>query len=303
MSITSAIGNTPLVKVVSSEGNCLDVNIYAKLEGCNPGGSIKDRTALYMIRDIEANTSLSQETDILEATSGNTGIAIAMICAVKGMKAVLCMPECVSVERRRILEALGAKLIITPGARKTDGAIEEVHRLIGLYPQKYHHLDQFNNPANAQAHYETTGPEIWSQTEGNVDCLVCGIGTSGTLMGVSRYLKEKNPDIKVFGVQPHKEHNMQGLKNLTISKTPGIYQPACIDDMLYIDDETAFEQTRNLALKSGIFVGMSSGLAFAASLKIAKMKRFSNIVTVFPDRGDRYLSTNLFTSYCAKCPP
>ena len=302
MSILSAVGNTPLVEFTNL--NCgSKVRIFGKLEGANPSGSVKDRPAYYMIKKAEESGELVHGKIILEATSGNTGIALAMIGAAKGYKIKLIMPDCVSVERRRILEAFGSEVVLTPGCDGTDGAIRKAHELLEMKPKEYFMPNQFDNEHNVLAHYETTGPEIFAQTNGKIDVFVAGMGTTGTLMGVGRYLKEQKPGIRIVGVEPAKGHAIQGLKNMEESIVPKIYHPEVVDEKITIEDEEAFETTRLLATWEGIFVGMSSGAAVAGALQIAKKIKFGTIVVILPDRGDRYLSTTLFRSICAKCPP
>jgi cysteine synthase B len=302
VSILSAVGNTPLVEFTNL--NCgSKVRIFGKLEGANPSGSVKDRPAYYMIKKAEESGELVHGKIILEATSGNTGIALAMIGAAKGYKVKLIMPDCVSVERRRILEAFGSEVVLTPGCDGTDGAIRKAHELLEMEPKEYFMPNQFDNDNNVLAHYETTGPEIFAQTNGKIDVFVAGMGTTGTLMGVGRYLKEQKPGIRIVGVEPAKGHAIQGLKNMEESIVPKIYHPEVVDEKITIEDEEAFETTRLLATWEGIFVGMSSGAAVAGALQIAKKIKFGTIVVILPDRGDRYLSTTLFRSICAKCPP
>ncbi|MBE3122810.1 MAG: cysteine synthase family protein [Thermoplasmata archaeon] len=298
----SAVGNTPLVEFTNL--NCgSKVKIFGKLEGANPSGSVKDRPAYYMIKKAEESGELVHGKIILEATSGNTGIALAMIGAAKGYKVKLIMPDCVSVERRRILEAFGSEVVLTPGCDGTDGAIRKAHELLEMKPKEYFMPNQFDNEHNVLAHYETTGPEIFAQTNGKIDVFVAGMGTTGTLMGVGRYLKEQKPGIRIVGIEPAKGHAIQGLKNMEESIVPKIYHPEVVDEKITIEDEEAFETTRLLATWEGIFVGMSSGAAVAGVLQIAKKIKFGTIVVILPDRGDRYLSTTLFRSICAKCPP
>lgn len=302
MNLLQAIGNTPLVELVNLSPNP-QVRIMGKLEGCNPGGSVKDRPALYMIEQAEKSGELTHDKVILEATSGNTGIAIAMIGAAKGYEVQLCMPECVSSERRLILMGLGSEVVLTPGKESTDGAIRAARHLLMEHPERYFMPDQYSNPANVLAHFETTGPEIWRQTEGQVDYFVAGMGTGGTLMGTGKYLKSRNPAVKVVGVEPVMGHTIQGLKNMTESIVPKIYDPTQLDLKEMVEDGEAFEATRLLATKEGLFVGTSSGAAMAVALRIARMIDHGTIVVIFPDRGDRYLSTMQFRSVCAKCPP
>ena len=283
--ILDAIGNTPLVELVKLNKNP-KVKILAKLEGSNPGGSVKDRPAYYMIKKAEESGELTKDKIILEPTSGNTGIALAMIGAAKGYKVRLVMPECVSVERRRVLEAFGAEIALTPGPEKTDGAIKKAHQIIKEDPDKYYMPNQFENENNVLAHYETTGPEIWKQTNGEIDVFVAGMGTTGTLMGTAKYLKEKKPEIKIIGVEPTLGHAIQGLKNMEEAIVPKIYDPKMLDKKIVVEDEEAFNMARCLAVKEGLFVGMSSGAAVVGALKIAKKIKSGTIVVILPDRGD-----------------
>lgn len=302
MGIIDCIGNTPLVRIEHMNPNPR-VTLFAKLEGNNPGGSVKDRIALYMIEQAERKGVLTRDKIILEATSGNTGIGLAMVAAAKKYRVKLTMPACVSVERRKVLEAFGAELILSPSDEGTDGAIRLAHRIMAEDPDLYYMPNQFDNPANILAHYETTGKEIWSQTEGKVTHFVAGMGTSGTLMGVGRRLKECNPRVTIVGAEPVKGHRIQGLKNMTESIVPKIFDPLTLDERYIVNDEEAFDATRMLAVKEGIFVGMSSGAAMhVAQMRSSELKE-GTIVVLFPDRGDRYLSTALFTSVCGKCPP
>lgn len=302
MSILSAIGSTPLVELNNLNENS-KVRIFGKLEGNNPGGSIKDRPAYYMLKKAEESGELIKGETILEPTSGNTGIALAMIGAAKGYKVKLCMPECVSLERRRIIESFGAEVVLTPANEGTDGAIRRAQQFIAEEPGKYYMPNQFENENNVLAHYETTGPEIFSQTKGEIDIFVAGMGTGGTLMGTGKYLKEKKPQIKVIGVEPIVGHKIQGLKNMQESIVPKIYHHEKLDEKIIVEDDPAYEMTRLLATKEGIFVGMSSGAAVVGALRVAKKMHSGIIVVILPDRGDRYLSTNLFRSICGKCPP
>lgn len=303
MSITSAIGNTPLVELTRLNSKRPSVRIFGKLEGANPGGSIKDRPAYYMIKRAEESGELVPGKIVLEATSGNTGIAVAMIGAAKGYRVKLCMPECVSTERQQILRALSADVVLTPAREGTDGAIRKAHQLLESEPDTYYMPNQFENESNVLAHYETTGPEVLAQTQGQVDVFVAGMGTTGTLMGVKRYFREKKPQVKVIGVEPGLGHTIQGLKNMAESIVPGIYDPTMLDEKITVEDGEAFETTRLLAAHEGIFVGMSSGAAVAGALQVAQQMTHGTIVVILPDRGDRYLSTTLFRSICAKCPP
>ena len=300
--VLGAIGNTPIVELVHICSNP-KVKIFGKLEGNNPGGSIKDRPACYMIKKAEESGELTHDKTIVEPTSGNMGIALAMIGATKGYRVKLFIPECVSMERRRILEAFDAEVVLTPDKEGTDGAIMQADQYVRENPEKNYRPNQFENPNNVLAHYETTGPEIFDQTGGEVDVFVAGMGTTGTLMGAGSYLKEVKPELKIVGVEPERGHAIQGLKNMNEAIVPKVYRSEALDEKLVVGDDDAFEMSRLLALKEGIFVGMSSGAAVAGALRIAKDMRQGNIVVVFPDRGDRYLSTILFRSICANCPP
>jgi len=302
MSILSSIGNTPLIELANLNGNP-KVKIFGKLEGCNPGGSVKDRPAYYMIKRAEESGQLTHDKIILEPTSGNTGIALAMIGAAKGYRVKLFMPECVSAERRIILEVLGAEVLLTPAKEGTDGAIRRAHELLEQEPDKYFMPNQYDNEANLLSHYETTGPEILAQTKGKITMFVAGMGTGGTLMGVGKYLKEKKPDTLIVGVEPTLGHAIQGLKNMHESIVPKIYHAEKLDEKIVMEDGEAFEMTRVLAQREGVFVGLSSGAAVAAALHMAKLIGSGTIVVILPDRGDRYLSVMQFRSICAKCPP
>jgi len=293
-SILDSIGNTSLVEITKMNP-VQGVRIFAKLEYMNPGGSVKDRAALYMITEAEKSGELTPDKTVIEATSGNTGIGLAMICAVKGYKIALAMAENASEERKKILRARGARIILTPKHLGSDGAIEEAYRLARENPEKYFLTDQYNNDANWKAHYYTTGPEIIDQTKGSVSSLVAAIGTGGTLMGLSRRLKEYNKDIRIICAEPYLGHKIQGLKNLKESYTPEIMDKSLIDGKVNIDDETAFETARMLAVKEGIFVGMSSGAAMAAAIEEARKIKTGVVVVIFPDSGERYLSTTLFS--------
>ena len=302
MSILDAIGNTPLVELDRINPNPR-VRLLGKLEGSNPGGSVKDRPALYMIEKAEQSGELKPGKTILEPTSGNTGIALAMIGASKGYRVKLTLPECVSTERRHILEAFGAEVILTPAQQGTDGAIRMAHKLLDQEPDKYFMPNQFANPNNPLAHYETTAPEIFEQTDGQIDVFVTGMGTTGTLMGASRYFKEKSKDIRIIGIEPTPGHAIQGLKNMSEAIVPEIYDASQLDDIIPMQDEEAFSTARRLASEEGIFAGISSGAAVAGALRVAGAMKSGTVVTLIPDRGDRYLSTMLFRSACAKCPP
>lgn len=302
MGILDLIGNTPLVRINYPNG-CNGVRILGKLEGNNPGGSIKDRIAYYMIRKAEESGELSREKIILEPTSGNTGIGLSMVAASKGYRCLLTLPECVSLERRNTLKAFGAELEVTPGREATDGAIKRAHQILEGDPEKFFMPNQFENLSNVEAHYMGTGAEIVEQTGGDVDVFVAGMGTTGTLMGVSKRLKEHNPATKIVGVEPVEGHTIQGLKNMTEAIVPRIYDPSRIDMIIQVNNDQAYDTCRWLALTQGIFVGMSSGAAVYGAIQAARDMTCGTVVVILPDRGDRYLSTTLFKSICAKCPP
>ena len=291
--ILDLIGNTPVVEIRHLNPNP-QVRILAKLEYFNPGGSIRDRAALAMIEGGERSGQLTADKTVIEATSGNTGIGLALVCSVKGYRLLLAMSEAVRVERQKILKARGAEILLTPGHLGTDGAIEEVYRLVRENPDEYFMTDQFNNEANWQAHYHGTAEEIWRQTDGDVAAFVATLGTSGTLMGASRKLKEYNPAIRIVGVEPYLGHKIQGLKNMKEAYCPEIFDKRLLDAKINIDDEEAFEMTRRLARKEGLLVGMSSGAAMAIAVKEAAAMDSGTLVVVLPDGGERYLSTPLF---------
>jgi cysteine synthase B len=294
--ILETIGNTPLVKINHLNPNT-SVHINAKLEGFNPTGSIKDRIALRMIEQAEAEGSLAKDITIIEPTSGNTGIGLAMIGAVKGYMVEIVMSSAVSVERIKMIRAYGAKVTLTEAKLGTDGAIIKARELVRLNPGKYFMPDQFSNKYNNIAHYKTTGEEIWKQANGKIDYFVSAIGTSGTIMGVGQALKENNPRIKIVCAHPVKGHYIQGLKNMEEAIVPSIYDPSKIDETIMVETEIAYETAREIIKKEGIFVGMSSGAAMYAALKIAEKIKSGNIIVIFPDRGEKYLSTNLFEEF------
>ncbi len=298
--ILQTIGNTPLVKINKLNSN-EDVNIYAKIEGVNPGGSIKDRIALKMVEQAEAEGKLTKEKTIIEATSGNTGISLAMIGVVLGYKVEIVMSEAVSIERQKMIKAFGAKITLTDPKLGTDGAIMKAKELTEKYPEKYFRPDQFSNKYNKIAHYEGTAKEIWEQTNGEIDYFVSALGTSGTLMGVAAYLKKYNPKVKIVSAEPKEGHYIQGLKNMKEAIVPSIYDRNLLDEVIIIDTEEAFETARSIAKEEGIFVGMSSGAAMLAAQEVVRKidssgqnGKIINIITIFPDRGEKYLSTGLF---------
>jgi cysteinyl-tRNA synthetase len=291
--ILDQIGNTPLVEIRHLNPNPA-VRILVKLEYFNPGGSIKDRAALAMIEAGERSGDLTPGKTVIEATSGNTGIGLALVCSVKKYPLLLAMSEAASIERQKILKARGAKILLTPGHLGTDGAIEEVYRLALEKPDRYFMADQYNNPANWQAHYNGTAVEIWEQTAGRVSMVVATLGTSGTLMGLSRRFKAYDPKIRIVGVEPYLGHKIQGLKNMKEAYRPEIFEKHRLDEKVNVEDEDAFEMTRQLARTEGLFVGMSSGAAVVAACRQAEVLDGGTIVVILPDSGERYLSTPLF---------
>ncbi len=295
--ILQTIGMTPMVRINRLNPNP-NVNIYAKLEGFNPTGSIKDRIALRMIEDAEASGRLRKGQIIIEPTSGNTGIGLAMTGVVKGYKVVIVMSDAVSIERRKIIRSYGADVILTPGNEGTDGAIRLARKMVAENPDKYFMPDQFGNAANYQAHYERTALEIWQQTGGKIDYLVCAVGTSGTIMGISKFMRALKPDIKVVCAHPVRGHYIQGLKNMDEAIVPAIYDPSRIDIQEMVESEEAIEMARRIISREGIFAGMSSGAAMLAAYRTARDAPVgSRIVVVFPDRAEKYLSTVMFAPY------
>ncbi len=294
--ILGTIGSTPMVRI---NRLCLNpkVNIFAKLEGFNPTGSIKDRIALRMVESAEREGRLRKGHTIIEPTSGNTGIGLAIAGIVKGYPVEIVMSSAVSIERRKIIRSYGAKVILTPAEEGTDGAIRLARKMVAEHPDKYFMPDQFANAANYLAHYEKTAIEIWQQTDGQIDYLVCAVGTSGTLMGLSRFLRTMKPDIKVVCAHPIKGHYIQGLKNMEEAIVPEIYNPSLIDVQEMIESEEAIEMARQIIAKEGIFAGMSSGAAMIAALRTAEKIEKGNIVVVFPDRAEKYLSTTMFEPF------
>jgi cysteinyl-tRNA synthetase len=291
--ILDLIGNTPLVEIRKLNPNNA-VRILAKLESANPGGSIKDRTALHMIEEAEKRGELTKDKIIVEPTSGNTGIGLALVAAAKGYKLLLAMPESASEERKKILRAMGAEITLTPASLGTDGAIEVAYDMVRENPDKFFLPDQFNNEDNVLAHYYGTAEEIWQQTEGKVTAVVAALGTSGTAMGISKKLKEYNAGIKIIGVEPYLRHKIQGLKNMKESYQPGIFDRDRLDECVNILDEDAFAMARRLSLEEGILAGMSSGAAMHIACEKAKEMKSGIIVVIFPDSGERYLSTELY---------
>ncbi len=291
--ILELIGNTPIVQINKIQINSR-VKIFVKLEGLNPGGSIKDRIALKMIESAEKSGELNKNKTIIEATSGNTGISLAMIGVVKGYKVKIVMSEAVSPERRKLIKAFGASLVLTNPEEGTDGAIKKVRKIVQENPEKYFMPDQFSNKYNKIAHYEGTAKEIWEQSNGKVDYFVGAIGTSGTLMGVASFLKKYNPKVKIISAEPIKGHYIQGLKNMEEAIVPSIYDKSKLDEIIMIESEEAFAMARRLIREEGISVGMSSGAAMLACYKLSQKIKNGNIITIFPDRGEKYVSTSLF---------
>ncbi len=288
--IVSRIGQTPLIPLKRIGRETPHVTLLAKAEWFNPGGSVKDRAASNMIAAAERSGLLTSEKTLLDATSGNTGVAYAMIGAAKGYRVKLCVPANASPEILKMLKAFGAELVLTDPLETSDGAIREARRLAAQEPDRYFYADQYNNPANWQAHYETTGPEIWEQTDGTITHFVAGMGTGGTLMGTGRRLKEFNPSIQIAAVQPDAPlHGLEGLKHMATSIVPGIYNAAFPDLQLEIRTEDAYRQVKRLATEEGLLVGISAGAALQASLEIAERIKNGVIVMIFPDGGSRYL--------------
>ena len=295
--ILDRIGATPLLRIRIFERECPEVAIYAKAEFMNPGGSVKDRPALRMIEEAERSGRLTPDRIITDSTSGNTGIAYAMIGAAKGYRVRLVMPGNVSDERRELVNAYGAETVFSDPMEGSDDAIRTVRAMVAEDPNRYFMPDQYNNDANWRAHYDGTGAEIWEQTRGTVTHFVAGLGTSGTFVGAARRLKERNPGVRCISVQPSEPwHGLEGLKHMATSIVPGIYDPALADEDVGIDTEPAYAVARELARAEGILAGHSSGAALCAVRDIARRIGRGVIVTVLADGGDRYLSTGLYGS-------
>ncbi|MDD2251928.1 MAG: cysteine synthase family protein [Dehalococcoidales bacterium] len=292
--ILQTIGKTPLVRINRLNPN-QNATMFAKVEGFNPTGSIKDRIALSMVNQAEIEGKLTPGKIIIEPTSGNTGVALAMIGCIKGYEVEIVMSEAVSSERIQMVKAFGGKVTLTDGRYGTDGAIRKARELVGKFPDKYFMPDQFSNDFNKVAHYKTTGDEIWKQTGGNVDYFVSSVGTSGTIMGVGKVLKERNPNIKIVCAHPVRGHYIQGLKNMEEAIVPSIYDPSMIDIQIMVETEDAYEMTRQIVKQEGIFVGMSSGAAMYAAVQTAMKIDAGTIAVILPDRGEKYLSTRLFS--------
>src|SRR5579863_2410670 len=290
--VLSLIGNTPLVRLGRVVSQYPEVEFYAKAEWANPGGSVKDRPAVNIVREAERAGLMSKGKILIDSTSGNTGIAYAMIGAARGYRVKLCMPSNVSEERKRILKAYGAEIVYTDPMEGSDGAIRRVRELAAEHPELYFYANQYDNPANWQAHYHSTAPEIFEQTEGRVTHFVAGLSTSGTFVGTARRLKELNPRIRCISFQPDSAfHGLEGMKHMATAIVPGIYDPAVADEDLAISTEAAYSMTVRLARQEGILAGISAGAAVVASLQVAERAGpGAVIVTIFPDGGDKYLS-------------
>ncbi len=292
---TDLVGNTPLLELSSISREVPGVRILGKAEWYNPGGSVKDRPALWMIRDGEKSGLLTPEKIIIDATSGNTGIAYAWIGAALGYKVKLCMPKNASEERKKILRAYGVEVVLTDPGEGSDGAIREARRLYAEDPERYFYPDQYKNPANPRSHYESTAPEIWEQTDGEVTHLVAGLGTSGTFVGTATRLREYNAEIKVISFEPDSPfHGLEGMKHMASAIVPEIYDPTIADQNLGTPTEDAYDMVKRLAREEGILVGISAGAAVATSLRVARELESGVVVTVLCDNADKYLSENFW---------
>ncbi len=292
-SILQTIGNTPLVRInrLQPAGGS---PIWAKLEGFNPMGSVKERIALSLVEAAERNGRLKPGMRILESSSGNTGIGLAMVGAVKGYGVTITMSRKASPERRQILAALGAQIVLTPAETCSDGAWDRADELAAEQPHRFCRVHQYKSPDNMRAHYERTATEIWEQTEGEVDALLVGLGTTGTIMGTGRRLRELNPQIRIVAVEPQEGHRQQGLRNMTTSRVPDIFDTAVYDEKIVVGDQDAWRRTRELATREGIFAGISSGSALHAAIEVSSRNEHGCLVVVFPDRGEKYISTGVF---------
>lgn len=302
--ITDLIGNTPLVELNNiTNKNELLANVYGKVEFFNPGGSIKDRIAKAMIEDAEKQGILKEGSVIIEPTSGNTGIGLAMVAASKGYRIIITMPSTMSIERRNLMKAYGAEVVLTDGAKGMKGAIEEAERLANEIPNSFM-PKQFDNKINPEIHFKTTGPEIWNDTDGNIDIFVAGVGTGGTISGIGRYLKSKNPRVKIIAVEPSSSPVLSGgkpgshkIQGIGAGFVPNTLDTSIFDEIIKVENEDAFEMGRNIAKKQGVLVGISSGANVWASIEVAKRieNKGKTIVTILPDTGERYLSTAMFS--------
>jgi cysteine synthase len=295
-SILETVGWTPLVRISKLNPHAArGVEILAKLEGHNPLGSVKERIALSMIEAAEREGRLRAGQTVVESSSGNTGIGLAMVCAVKGYKLLITMSAKASIERRKMLRALGAELVITSAEGGSDGAWDRADEIAATDPERYFRLCQYHEPSNPEVHERTTAEEIWAQTGGRVDVYVVGLGTTGTICGGGRRLKQLNPRCRVVAVEPQAGHKQEGLRNLKVSRVPSIFDPGVIDETITVFDPEATALTRRLAREEGLFCGISSGSALAGALRVAEQRTApGNIVVIFPDRGDKYLSTPVF---------
>ena len=299
--VLSLIGNTPMVEIRHLNSNSR-LEMYVKLEKYNPGGSVKDRIAKYMIEQAEKSGQLSKEKTVIEPTSGNTGIGLALVCRVKGYNLVLVMPETMTLERRQILISLGAKILLSEGSKGMNGAEDLAREIVNRNSGKYFMPNQFANPANVLAHYETTAEEVWRDTRGRITHFVAGIGTGGTLMGVSKRLREYNPDVKIIAVQPEPGTAIQGLKDLQTQYVPAIWRRELVDEIYYVNPKAAEETARLLMLQEGVFVGSSSGAILNVAMKKAMEIEKGVMVVIAPDGGEKYLSTALCDpSLCVEC--
>lgn len=293
--ILDRVGNTPLIVPKRVAPSNPDVHVLIKAEWFNPGGSVKDRAALQIVLDAERRGDLVEGKTLIDSSSGNTGIAYAMVGAAKGFPVELVMPASVSEERKLIAAGYGAKITYSDPYEGSDGAIRLVRRIVAEQGDRYYYADQYSNPSNWQAHYKGSGPEIWRQTEGTVTHFVAGLGTSGTIMGAGRYLRERNPDVQIVGVQPDDAlHGIEGLKHMESAIVPAIYDERLLDQKLLVNTEEAFDLTRRIAREEGIFAGQSSGAAMLGALRLADTLDRGVIVVVFPDGGDKYLTTSLW---------
>ncbi len=289
--VLSLVGNSPLLRLPRVGASVPGVEIYAKAEWANPGGSVKDRPAMNIVLEAERAGLMSKDKILIDSTSGNTGIAYAMICAARGYRVALCMPSNASEERKRTLKAYGAEIIYTDPMEGSDGAIRKVRQMVEENPEKYFYANQYDNPANWRAHYKTTAPEIFEQTDGRITHFVAGLGTSGTFVGTARRLKELNPKIRCISFQPDSPfHGLEGMKHMATAIVPKIYDPKVADEDLEISTEHAHSMVLRLAREEGLLVGISAGAAMVATLKVAKQIQRGVIVTIFPDGGDKYLS-------------
>lgn len=293
--VTELVGNTPLLRLASVSAEVSDVRILGKAEWYNPGGSVKDRPALWMIRDGERSGALTPGKTILDATSGNTGIAYAWIGAALGYKVKLCMPENASKERKKILRAYGVEFVLTDPGEGSDGAIREVRRLYAEDPERYFYPDQYSNPANPRAHYESTAPEIWEQTGGEITHFVAGLGTSGTFVGTASRLKEYNPEIKAISFEPESAfHGLEGMKHMESAIVPEIYDPTIADENRRVATEDAYGMVKRVAREDGVLIGVSAGGAVATALEVAREIEGGVVVTILCDSADKYLSENFW---------